>query len=195
MLTQILSSNSNHLSWASKRNNQHFLTRDMRQYKFLISTCLLLMFTAGLFAQRNVDMNNPKIEQLKIGYLTEKMRLTTKEAQDFWPLYNEYNREMRLVKGKTKLKMDEIKLSIGNASEKEMEQLADELIKFRVKQTEIFENYYPKFKSILPIEKVLRFYKAEEEFPRWVLKQVRQNQQKQQNQGGPANRNRPYRNP
>jgi hypothetical protein len=150
-----------------------------------------MLFATGLFAQRNVDMNNPKIEQLKIGYLTEKMSLTTKEAQDFWPLYNEYNREMRLVRGKTKLKMDEIKLSIGNASEKEMEELADELVEFRVKQSEIFENYYPKFKSILPIEKVLRFYKAEEEFPRWVLKQIRKNQQ---GPGGTGNRNRPNRN-
>lgn len=161
----------------------------MRHIKIIISTCLLLLNAGWVLGQRNVDFDNPKIEQLKIGYLTEKMDLSTREAQKFWPLYNEYNQEMRLVKGKTRLKMNEIKLSLGNTSEKELEQLADELVDLRIKEGKIFEKYYPQFKSALSIEKVLQFYKAEEEFPRWVLRQVRQNQQMQGGNRSRINRN------
>lgn len=163
----------------SNRNQPYtnLLTKNMRLIKIIIIACLLS--SGWLFGQRNIDLNNPKIEQLKIGFLTERMELTTKEAQQFWPLYNEYNQQMRLIKGKTRLKMEEIKLSVGSAPDKELENLADELISYKLKEGKVFENYYPKFKSILPIEKVLRFYWAEEEFPRWVLKQIRQNQQDQ----------------
>jgi len=153
----------------------------MRHFKIIVVTCLILLNSGWLLAQRKVDFDNPKIEQLKIGYLTERMNLSTEEAQKFWPLYNEYSKKMRLAKGKTRLKMEEIKLSLDASTDSELESLADELIAFKIKEGKFFEDFYPRFKSILSIEKVLRFYKAEEEFPRWVLKQVRQ---RQQNQGG-----------
>lgn len=127
-------------------------------------------------------MNNPKIDQLRIGFLTEKINLTSKEAEKFWPLYNEYRKELQMTQGKTRLKIQEIKLSIGSSSDKELEELADELIELKFKEAEISRKFYPKFKGVLPIEKVLKFYQAEEEFPRWVLKQIRQNQ------GTPPNR-------
>lgn len=161
----------------------------MRHFKIIISTCLILLNCGWIMAQRKVDFDNPKIEQLKIGYLTERIDLSSKEAQQFWPLYNEYSQEMRLVRGRTRLKMDEIKLSLGSSSEKELETLADDLVAFKLKEGRVFEKYYPKFKSVLPIEKVLKFYRAEEEFPRWVLKQIRQNQQQQGGNRPRMNRN------
>ncbi len=161
----------------------------MRQFQVLILIALMACSSTTLFAQRDVNLNKPKIEQLKIGFLTERMNLSTEEAQKFWPLYNEYNKELQLVKGQSQLKKQEIRLYMGSVSDGDLEKLSDELIGLKIKQLELFQNYYPKFKSILPIEKVLLFYRAEEEFPKWVFKQVRQNQRENQ-----MNRNRVPRN-
>ena len=150
------------------------MTIDM---KAIITTLVVLILGgSGLFAQRNNLMNNPKIEQLRIAFFTEKIGLTPAEAEKFWPLYKQYRKELEMAKGKMGLKMQEIMLSMGSVSDSELEKLTDEMIGYKRKETEVFEAYYPKFKAILPIEKVVKFYRAEAEFPRWLLKQSRQHQ-------------------
>jgi hypothetical protein len=38
-----------------------------------------------------------KIQALKIAFITQKLELTTDEAQKFWPVYNRYEAELRQV--------------------------------------------------------------------------------------------------
>ena len=51
-------------------------------------TIIALIFSMILGAQ------NPKEEQIKtlrIGFITKSLNLTSQEAQQFWPIYNEYS--------------------------------------------------------------------------------------------------------
>ncbi|MEP2238753.1 MAG: hypothetical protein ABJI22_10375, partial [Maribacter sp.] len=54
--------------------------------KLIIIICLCA--TSFSFAQKKQDWE--KINTLKVAFITEKLSLNTKEAQDFWPVYNEY---------------------------------------------------------------------------------------------------------
>ena len=36
-----------------------------------------------------------KIQSLKIAFITQKLQLTTDEAEKFWPVYNQYDNEIR----------------------------------------------------------------------------------------------------
>ncbi len=67
--------------------------------KLLFITLLSLSFAA--FAQQDLEVNegkNEKIEALKVGFITEKLALTTKEAELFWPIYNKYNAEVKSIR-------------------------------------------------------------------------------------------------
>ncbi|WP_315820109.1 hypothetical protein [Paraflavitalea speifideaquila] len=51
------------------------------------------------------------MEALKIAYLTQKLNLSTEEAQRFWPIYNKYAAEIRKVRVDGRLnKEDEIEI-------------------------------------------------------------------------------------
>ena len=42
--------------------------------------------------------NIPSIKALKVAHITEKLDLTEKEAQQFWPIYNAYDEKMGTLK-------------------------------------------------------------------------------------------------
>jgi hypothetical protein len=100
-------------------------------------------------AQDNVDQNNSggKLESLKIGYITDRMKLTPEEAQRFWPVYNQYAQELRDARmanrNKTEIEMDEILLNIR-------------------------KKYSAQFGAALPPNKVNQFFRSEREFTNFV---------------------------
>ncbi|MEZ4684737.1 MAG: hypothetical protein R3B47_01285 [Bacteroidia bacterium] len=76
--------------------------------------------------------------------------------------------------------MEDLRTNALVKSEKELEQTADNHILLMEKEVGIQKKYHSKFKEVLPIAKVLQFYRAEKDFPRWLLKQVRD----RRNEGG-----------
>ncbi len=49
---------------------------------------LFLLISGISFGQQKPDWE--KIKSLKVAFITEKLSLTSKEAQSFWPVYNEF---------------------------------------------------------------------------------------------------------
>lgn len=50
---------------------------------------------SGLRAQDGDDTRAEKVQALKIAFITQKLQLTTDEAQKFWPIYNQYDNELK----------------------------------------------------------------------------------------------------
>ena len=57
--------------------------------KTITSIVFIISFSIFSFAQPNRD----KIKTLKIAFITEKLDLSEKEAQQFWPVYNAFEEE------------------------------------------------------------------------------------------------------
>lgn len=49
---------------------------------------LMVLFSTFSFAQDR--SKREKIKTLKVAFITERLNLSTNEAQSFWPLYNDY---------------------------------------------------------------------------------------------------------
>ncbi len=62
---------------------------------------ILVLFLASVSFLKAQDDNRlqrtEKIQALKIAFITQKLELTTDEAQRFWPVYNRYEGEIRQV--------------------------------------------------------------------------------------------------
>lgn len=111
-----------------------------------------------------------KMEALKIAYITEKIDLSESEAKEFWPVFNEYQKERKNIrtrkKGKEKPNFDEM-------SDSEVEAFIDKRILNAERMLALRKKYLEKFKSILPIKKVAKLLEAERGFKREVLKKMR----------------------
>ena len=113
-----------------------------------------------------------KIEALKIGFITEKLALTSKEAELFWPIYNKFEQDIKTLRRKQRELTKAFKLKA-----KPTEQEADKYINEQLvlKQTEIdaVKKYIPEFKKVLPISKVAKLLSIEQEFKVQLLKKIK----------------------
>lgn len=126
-------------------------------------TILILIILAGFvqfsFAQQNRD---DKIQALKIAFITERLQLTSSEAQQFWPVYNAYEDEVK------KLRIDS---KGGDVLENE-----EKLLQIRKK-------YRGSFEKILGKSKINDLFNAERDFRNILIKRLK-------NRGGGGGRNR-----
>jgi hypothetical protein len=61
---------------------------------------------------------------------------------------------------------------MDSMSDAEIEKTVDSEIAFRQAELDIIKKYHPQFKKVLPIRKVGRLYRAEEEFKRELLRKL-----------------------
>jgi hypothetical protein len=136
---------------------------------------ILFLSSLGISAQR--QNNFEKIKALKTAYITDKVGLTSKEAEVFWPVYNKFERELYQLKVKNRRKlMQEIKSKGGVNQLTETE--ADILLQRYKKLNEnIFLKEQEKIRAlekVLDAKKLLKLYRAEETFKKELLNKLKQ---------------------
>ncbi len=68
--------------------------------KLLIICLVLFSFTGSVFAQVPPESDikqQEKLQSLYVAYITQKLELTAAEAQEFWPVHNDFDKEIKTV--------------------------------------------------------------------------------------------------
>ncbi|PCJ28367.1 MAG: hypothetical protein COA97_01695 [Flavobacteriales bacterium] len=146
----------------------------MKNIKTITTLTLALLLSTLVFGQgeKNKRPSKEKIKTMKIGYITNKLSLTSEEAQKFWPVYNEFEAKMDAMRKKRKEAHRGIK-SNTELSNSEVEKMVDNHIIMEQKELDIKKQYHAKFKAVLPIKKVAKLYRANQGFKRDLLKKIR----------------------
>ncbi len=139
------------------------------------ATVVLLVFAtclAPLMAQSEEQIEKFKKER-KV-YFTEQLELTDSESKAFWPLYDDFhNRKMKLVEDERNSFMYAHK-NADNLTGDEITEILGKIRKLKHEQVDLENEYYQhKFMEVLPPKKVLKLYKAEWDFRRHLLKELR----------------------
>ena len=123
---------------------------------------LIAIFTAiGItgMAQKQ-DRQNHRIAQAD-SILTVQLELTEKEQAEFLPIYHQYVKDkkanrlkFRPQKGKGSKKMEDL-------SDAEIEAIVQKRFEFTQADLNLKKSYHEKFKKVLPIKKVAKFYHVE----------------------------------
>lgn len=139
----------------------------MNKKIILIAILLLQIFTFQLHAQDR----GSKVESIKIAFLSERLNLDPKTAEKFWPIYNQYDDEMRKV-------VQESKRSNDNRT-------AEEILDQEQKAIDIKRKYSAIFLKVISNEQLTSLFQAEKEFNKMLLRRMNKAEQRQQNHGGP----------
>ncbi|WP_437369153.1 hypothetical protein [Maribacter litoralis] len=135
---------------------------------------IIFLFVSTIsFAQRNQDWE--KINTLKVAFITEKLSLSSKKAQDFWPVYNKYQEDRNKLRKKNH---DQIRGKIKDAdglTEKEAENLLALHIKIEEEEEALDTKFLKDVSKVITAKKTLLLLRSEEEFKRQLMKQYRQN--------------------
>lgn len=123
----------------------------------LIATLFLTAFTSVVKAQ---DDNEPgakrkeRIQALYVAFITQRLSLTSEDAQKFWPVYNQYDNDIQNVR-------------------KDMPELEKQQTLLNIKK-----RYQDKFVSILGAERCEKFYKLDIEFKNKLIEMMKNRQNK-----------------
>jgi hypothetical protein len=120
--------------------------------------------------------NREQVETMKIGFLTQRLSLTSEEAKVFWPVYTKYQDELETLRKSRRENLGDQK-RFNELSEKEIEKAVDSELGFRQSELDLLKKYHGQFKQVLPIKKVAMLYRAEEDFKRELLDRLKENRQ------------------
>lgn len=137
--------------------------------KILITLCIVFAFGLKLNAQPH-----EKVETLKVGFITQKLNLTTEEAKVFWPVYNKYSDELKKLRQVTKEKLNDEFDELSKMSDADADKMLNEMTNFRMSEAELIKKYAAEFKKVLPVKKVVLLFKAENDFKRELLDKLMQ---------------------
>lgn len=140
----------------------------------IIASVLLLTSAISAFAEERFQDNwKEKIMSEKIAFLTMEMGITPEEAQVFWPVYNQVDKErdeaIRRVFRSYKDVEDAVAAGKG---EKELNKLLDEYLAALKAQGEVEQKAYKDYAKVLPTEKLAKLYVAEEKFRRHHIRKL-----------------------
>ncbi|MFZ4740247.1 MAG: hypothetical protein ACOYLE_03700 [Bacteroidales bacterium] len=152
----------------------------MKTNKLIYSLAILLLvssFSMSSYAQggQKKKMLKDKIEAQKIAYITNELSLTSTEAQQFWPIYNEFSdKNEEVVKAFRKNNIEDKNVNPETISDKEAMDMADDQIIQAQKILDVRKKYHIEFKKVLPPKKLLKLYQAERDFKKFLLKEIKE---------------------
>lgn len=139
--------------------------------KHVIITGIVWLAWAGLATAQPGRLQDraDRLEAFRIGYFTERMALTAEEAQRFWPVYNAYQAEENALKLEVQQYQQQVRLGMAAMSEQQLDAALNKFLEFKQREVAMAIKYKEKFKEVLPIRKVVAYFRAEQEFNRTLL--------------------------
>lgn len=146
------------------------LNRKLKTMKNIWIAMLLLFIPALLYAQDRGNRNE-EIESYKIAYLTQKLDLSSGEAKIFWPIYNDWQKELSALRSERNKNVISFRKTeeIEALSDNEIHALITNEINYKQRNLNIEKKYYNRLKSSLPLKVVGKYYRAQETFKKELL--------------------------
>jgi len=130
----------------------------------------MVLWTSGLCAQGPVQ---ERIKTLKVAFITERLGLTSQEAQQFWPVYNAHDQSLQKLRRKERQRFGSQLPFLNDLTEKEASDLLSEYSAIQKEKHLLEQKFVSDMQGVLPAKKIVLLLKAEEDFKKRLLQQVR----------------------
>ena len=138
---------------------------------------LLLFSFLGLnfhiFAQDNKKRAEfESFKKRRIVFITKAMGLTDKEANVFFPLYNELQEKKFVISRQVRKATKEFEEAAKEGkihSEEEYAALVKQIVDSRVQEAKLDQEYIAKFLEVISAQKVYLYIQAEQQFARDIV--------------------------
>ena len=142
----------------------------------LIALALFLPIATTL-AQESRAERFERIEAEKIAFITKELNLTPSEAQKFFPVYNQYHREIYKLKQErrsAKRFNNRPQLESNKIPKTNFGRTDQDVLAFDAKELEVKRTYRKRFATVVGEARASRFFEAEEEFRNYLLRELQQ---------------------
>ncbi len=136
----------------------------MKKFYLLLVLVSITAFVKAQDEAVNTEKKQQGIDALKVAFISRELDLTPDEAQKFWPIYNQYAKDLKntIGRGNDALERDEKVLNLR-------------------------KSYKEQFSNVVGQQRMNKMYNAEGRFRNLLIKSMR-NQNQNQNQRPSNNR-------
>lgn len=134
----------------------------------------VLLFSSAPAQRPGIPGKNPqrpgleRVKAVRAAILTEKMNLSTEEAEKFWPVYHEYGKEQKKIKDKFQIQRD-----IATLDDAAIEKHLNGMLAMEEELIGLKKKYYLNFSKILGYRKVAILAKSDREFNFAMLERLK----------------------
>ena len=132
---------------------------------FIVLVAMLTVFIVPSMAQEkpadNMQLVREKIKTDKKLFIAENMTLMESEAKVFWPVYEDYQKELGKLVDKTVKLIDNYAANYQTMTEEAAKGLIDGYLAIETERVTFMKSFLPKFRKVLPEKKVARYYQLE----------------------------------
>ncbi len=142
---------------------------------------IFLLATLTIQAQ---DGKHEKIKALKTAYITEKLALTSSEAEKFWPIYNRYDVKFHDLRKKEKTEIyQKLRDGLDNLNEAEANNLIDRSFLLESEELELRKQMIAELRGVISPKKIIILKKTEDDFKRELLERYRNSKSEKGSKG------------
>ncbi len=150
--------------------------------KKLIVVFIITLTTSLVFSQRRgANRSREQIEVARIGLITERLGLSVKQAEKFWPLYKEFGDKRRHLMEDFRNQRENF--DAANSTEEQRQEMLKLGYERKQQGLDLEKEYSEKMLSVISSQQLIQLRKAEGEFREMLFQRI-QKRQRQQRQGG-----------
>jgi hypothetical protein len=115
-----------------------------------------------------------RIQALKVAHITEKLDLSSEEAQKFWPVYNAHEKKMHKIRKQEREEIFKVlKENKEDLTEAQANSLIEKDLSLKEEKLKLHKALVKNLRGVIPAKKILRLKKAEDDFKRMLLDRVK----------------------
>ena len=145
--------------------------------KILYTILMGLLLPLGVLAQNEEALT--KIQNAKIAMITERLNLSSEQAERFWPIYNEYSTRQREIRQE----YTNVRQQVGdpqNATEEQNKRLLELALRVKDNQLQLEREYTDRMLRVINNRQMVNLRKAEEDFRKMLIERMQRNKMAQQ---------------
>ncbi len=135
--------------------------------KKIVILFLSMTFTISVFSQSMRDKIEEKVKIQRIAFITQRLSLTETEAQQFWPIYNEFSDKMQQIR-----KQPKPEKPFDEQADADTEKMILAQFDRETREIDLKKEYFVKLKKVISVKKIAKLYKAEKDFRGELVKQL-----------------------
>ena len=135
---------------------------------WLFATVLFLLTGTMALAQR--DRHTGRIHAAKMAFIIDRLRLTSQQTNEFVPLYNDYEDEIKEVRHTIFRKY--IGANLRDADDETSRQFIDDNLDYQQTVLDIKRKYNDRFLRVISPQQLSELNRAEREFKEMLIKRL-----------------------
>jgi hypothetical protein len=136
----------------------------MKKFLFTIIISILAISTYAQPQRKPFE----RVHAAKVAYLTDRLQLSREQAERFWPVYNDFERERRTLRKKYFNTSNNNNNS--NTTEEDIaRQSIEDNLDYQQEELDLKRRYKDEFLKIISAQQITSLYKAEREFRQLLM--------------------------